>query len=142
MLLDAALIWFLFKRKINVARFAFFGVAAFVAIMFLLYIRSGSNHSMWELAEKTLAGRDLMDILYFAWVRQKTGIGEETVALPDGVATVGALVDWLRGRGPGFAAAFADEGVVRAAVNQVHAPLDAAVGDGDEVAFFPPVTGG
>jgi len=83
-----------------------------------------------------------MKLLYFAWVREKTGIGEEDVGLPDGVDTVGELVHWLRERGGGFEAAFADDAVVRVAVNQEYATLTAAVAEGDEVAFFPPVTGG
>jgi molybdopterin synthase sulfur carrier subunit len=81
-------------------------------------------------------------LLYFAWVRQKIGRGEETIELPAHVTTVTELVAWLRGRGPGYADAFADTSRLRAAVNQDHAGFDAAVGARDEVAFFPPVTGG
>ena len=80
-------------------------------------------------------------ILYFAWLRERVGAAEESVTLPAGIATVGALIEWLRGRGPGYAAAFASP-VVRCAVNQDFAKADAAVAPGDEVAFFPPVTGG
>ncbi|MGH6871450.1 MAG: molybdopterin converting factor subunit 1 [Rhizomicrobium sp.] len=83
-----------------------------------------------------------MTLLYFAWVRQKTGRGEEQIALPDGVRTVGDLARWLGERGPGFADAFADPKRLRAAVNQEHVAFDAAISPGDEVAFFPPVTGG
>ena len=81
-------------------------------------------------------------VLYFAWLRERTGTGEETVPLPPGVRTVGALIDWLIGRGPGHAAAFASRQTVRCAVNQDFAGPEAPVGPGDEVAFFPPVTGG
>lgn len=81
-------------------------------------------------------------VLYFAWLRERVGIGEETLALPDGIATVGALTEWLRLRSPGHAAAFAPGRVVRCAVNQDFAGPDAAIQPGDEVAFFPPVTGG
>lgn len=83
-----------------------------------------------------------MKILYFAWLKEKTGTGEEDIALPDGVTDVQGLVAWLVGRGDGFAAAFADPSVVRVAVNHEHVGLDHGVSDGDEVAFFPPVTGG
>ena len=83
-----------------------------------------------------------MKILYFAWVKSKTGIGEETVALPEGVTDVAGLLEWLRERGPEFAEALADLSIVRVAVNQEIAHLDAAVADGDEVALFPPMTGG
>jgi molybdopterin synthase sulfur carrier subunit len=81
-------------------------------------------------------------LLYFAWVRQKIGQSEETIALPDGVATVGDLAAWLAGRGAGYAEAFADPKRLRAAVNQDHVAFDARVSADDEVAFFPPVTGG
>lgn len=83
-----------------------------------------------------------MKLLYFASVRQTLGKGEETLSLPEGVATVGALAAFLARRGPGYAAVFTDLRPLRAAVNQTHASFDAPVGDGDEVAFFPPVTGG
>ena len=81
-------------------------------------------------------------ILYFAWLRERTGMGEEEVRLPEGVATVGDLVAWLGARGPGFRAAFANTRTVRCAVNQDFATPETAVHPGDEVAFFPPVTGG
>lgn len=83
-----------------------------------------------------------MKLLYFAWLRQKTGIGEEEVAPPPEVATVGALLDWLEGRGPGFAEALADRAAIRVAVNQDYARESDPVKPGDEVALFPPVTGG
>lgn len=83
-----------------------------------------------------------MNVLYFAWLRQRTGIGQEEFSLPDGVKTVGDLVDWLQTRGPGYARAFEERKAVRAAVNQEYVPFDHAVDDSDEVAFFPPVTGG
>lgn len=83
-----------------------------------------------------------MTLLYFAWVRQKVGRSEETVALPDGVATVGDLIAWLAKRGGGYADAFADPKRLRAAVDQDHVAFDARVSSDDEVAFFPPVTGG
>jgi sulfur-carrier protein len=83
-----------------------------------------------------------MRILYFAWLRTKTGIASEEVAPPPEVDTVGKLMAWLAERRPGFAEALAMPGVVRAAVNQDYASPEQPVGPGDEVAFFPPVTGG
>jgi molybdopterin synthase sulfur carrier subunit len=83
-----------------------------------------------------------MRILYFAWLRERVGMGEEEVQPPEGVDTVAGLVAWLRTRSPGHAAAFAVASTVRCAVNQEFAAPDAAVAPGDEVAFFPPVTGG
>mgnify|MGYP001223011537 CR=1 FL=1 len=87
------------------------------------------------------AGRPVT-LRYFAWVREKAGIAEERVLLPDGVATVADLVDWLRTRGPGFAEAFARDGVIRAAVDQRHVKPAAPLAGAREIAFFPPVTGG
>jgi sulfur-carrier protein len=81
-------------------------------------------------------------LLYFAWVRQKTGRGEEQLALPDGVKTVADLAAFLKARGGGYAEAFADLRRMRVAVNQDHSGLDTPLRDSDEVAFFPPVTGG
>ena len=83
-----------------------------------------------------------MKLLYFAWLKTKIGIGEEQVTPPAEVATVGALLDWLAARGPNFADALADLSVVRIAVNQEFADHDQPVAPGDEVALFPPVTGG
>ena len=83
-----------------------------------------------------------MRILYFASLRSKAGTASEDVSPPPEIATVGALIDWLRTQGPGHAAALADLAVVRVAVNQDYAKPDAPVCRGDEVAFFPPVTGG
>jgi molybdopterin synthase sulfur carrier subunit len=81
-------------------------------------------------------------ILYFAWVREKTGKAEETVDLPADVKTVADLVAWLKQRGPEYAEAFARSSVIRAAVNQTHVPATTSLADAREVAFFPPVTGG
>jgi len=83
-----------------------------------------------------------LTILYFAWLRERVGAAEETLALPEGVGTVAALVDVLAARSPGHAAAFQNRRTVRCAVNQEFADPGAAVHAGDEVAFFPPVTGG
>ena len=83
-----------------------------------------------------------MKLLYFAWLRAKIGTSEETVELPAGVSTVGELLKWLKRRGPRFADALQDASVVRVAVNQDDVPWDHPVRAGDEVALFPPVTGG
>ncbi len=83
-----------------------------------------------------------MRVLYFAWVRERVGVSEETVTPPAEVGTVEQLMVWLAARGGGYERAFADRARVRAAVNQVHAMRSTPVGLADEVAFFPPVTGG
>jgi len=81
-------------------------------------------------------------ILYFAWLRERVGRAEETIAFAPEVASVAGLLAHLRARGEGHARAFAATAQVRAAVNQVFAGPDTALHPGDEVAFFPPVTGG
>jgi molybdopterin synthase sulfur carrier subunit len=83
-----------------------------------------------------------MKILYFAWLRTKIGVGEEDVTPPAEVVNLGALIEWLKARGPAYAEALADTRLVRAAVNQDYAQPDHPVKAGDEIAFFPPVTGG
>lgn len=83
-----------------------------------------------------------MKLVYFAWVREKAGRSNEDIALPDGITTVGQLLTWQAARGGEMATAFADPSLIRVAVNQQHAKPDQAVADGDEIAFFPPVTGG
>lgn len=81
-------------------------------------------------------------LLYFAWVKEKTGIAAEDVELPGGIATVGDVIAWLKTRGPEFENAFAQEASIRAAVDQTHARADASIAGATEIAFFPPVTGG
>ncbi|HEY6577764.1 MAG TPA: molybdopterin converting factor subunit 1 [Rhizomicrobium sp.] len=83
-----------------------------------------------------------MTLLYFAWLRQKIGCSEENLPLPAHVHTIAELAEFLRGRGAGYAEAFADPGRLRAARNQDHVTFDVKLRDEDEIAFFPPVTGG
>ena len=83
-----------------------------------------------------------MKVLYFAWLRTRTGTGEEDIPLPEGVGTVAELIEWLKTRGPGYAKAFQELKAVRVAVNQVYTRFDHEIADDDEIAFFPPVTGG
>lgn len=78
-------------------------------------------------------------ILYFASLREAFGTSNETVALPPNINTVGALRDWLVGQGK---TALGTTKNLRCAVNQDMARLDTSIKEGDEIAFFPPVTGG
>jgi sulfur-carrier protein len=83
-----------------------------------------------------------MKILYFARLRQIIGRGQDELDIPASVGTVIALIDYLKGRDEGIAAAFADLRTLKVAINQSHASLDASLAGAIEVAFFPPVTGG
>jgi sulfur-carrier protein len=81
-------------------------------------------------------------ILYFAWLRARIGCAEEELTLPAEIRDVAGLLDWLRARGPRFTEALGDLSVVRVAVNQDYVGREHPVEDQDEVAIFPPVTGG
>jgi len=83
-----------------------------------------------------------MRVLYFAWLRQRTGLAEESVTPPQEVRDVAQLMAWLARRSDGHAAAFADPAQVRAALDQEFATADAPIAGIEEIAFFPPVTGG
>jgi len=81
-------------------------------------------------------------LVFLARLREAFGIAGEQVALPAGVATVAALRTWLAARGGVWATELAPGRSVRIAVNHDLVASDTALRDGDEVAFFPPVTGG
>ena len=84
----------------------------------------------------------MITILYFARLREALGKTSEEIELPAGVRDLESLRRWLRERGGAWAEEMADGKPVRAAVNQDVAQGNTPVGDGDEIAFFPPVTGG
>jgi molybdopterin synthase sulfur carrier subunit len=81
-------------------------------------------------------------LLYFAWLRAKLGKSSEELTPPAYVRTVGELLDWLETLSPAHKAALADRRAVKVAVNQDYAALNHPVKPGDEIALFPPVTGG
>lgn len=83
-----------------------------------------------------------LKLVYFAWVRERVGVPEETVNLPPGIVTIGDLVRWLKTRDEGYEAAFANESIVRAAIDHHHVKPDATIAGAREIAFFPPMTGG
>jgi len=81
-------------------------------------------------------------LLYFAWVRERVGKAEERIDPPAGVATVSELIAWLARRGEEYAHAFENPEVIRAAIDRSHVRSDAAIAGANEIAFFPPMTGG
>ncbi len=83
-----------------------------------------------------------MRILYFAWLRERIGVGSEDLSPPEGVSTVADLVEWLKTREARYAAAFEDVAAIRVALDQEQADFDAPLAGVREVALFPPVTGG
>lgn len=83
-----------------------------------------------------------MQLLYFAWVREKVGTGEEEKDIPAHVKNVEELLDWLSSLGDNYTQAFADKNRLRVAIDQNHAGLEDAISGAYEIAIFPPVTGG
>ena len=84
----------------------------------------------------------MVTIIYFARLREALGVGSEKLALPAGVCDLDGLRGLLVARGGAWATELAGSKPVRAAINQDMAQGDTGITDGDEVAFFPPVTGG
>lgn len=83
-----------------------------------------------------------LDILYFAWVRERIGRDAEAIDHPGEAVRVSDLIALLSKQGDGYAAAFAEPARLRAALDQKFVPLDAPIGSARELAIFPPVTGG
>ncbi len=83
-----------------------------------------------------------IELLYFARVREAIGRNAETVSPPPHVVTIADLIDWLAQRGGGYAEAFADSGLIRAAIGDDFADPHTPIAGAREIALFPPVTGG
>ena len=83
-----------------------------------------------------------MKIKYFAWVREHVGVAEEEVSLPQSVATVRDLLDWLKARGDGYGEALRYPEAIRVAIDQEHAQHSEMIAGASEIALFPPMTGG
>ncbi len=79
---------------------------------------------------------------YFAWVRERVGKAEEEIAPPAEVVTVADLIAWLARRDEGYAHAFENPKIIRAALDRAHAKPEARLAGAREIAFFPPMTGG
>jgi sulfur-carrier protein len=83
-----------------------------------------------------------MKLLYFAWVRERIGKSEDNIALPKTIGTINQLGDYLETLDEGYVNAFKIRDKVKVALNQNHVDWDHPICDTDEIAFFPPVTGG
>lgn len=84
----------------------------------------------------------MIKILYFARIKEALGLAQEAVSLPEAVSDVSGLTSWLRQRGNQWQSELAPGKALRVAVNQTMVGMDATIADGDEIAYFPPVTGG
>ena len=82
-----------------------------------------------------------MKLVYFAWVREQVGIDEENVDLPDSIKTIADLLAWLPSKGANYGI-FNEAHALRAAINQEHVDHDEPILDAQEIAIFPPMTGG
>jgi len=82
----------------------------------------------------------MIDVLYFAWVRERIGIPKEQVETK--ALTFSDLVEELKDREERYAAAFSDVSALRVAIDQELAEFDSTIADAREIAFFPPMTGG
>ena len=83
-----------------------------------------------------------MKLVYFAWVRERIGVPDEDIDLPDTVKTGADLLAFLKTRGENYEAALAMDNAIRIAVDQEHVEHDEAIGSPREIALFPPMTGG
>jgi molybdopterin synthase sulfur carrier subunit len=81
-------------------------------------------------------------LVYFAWVRERIGKAEEDISPPASVATISELMTWLAGRGEEYAYAFENPKVIRAAIDRKHVQPGTPIAGANEIAFFPPMTGG
>lgn len=88
------------------------------------------------------APRRKVRVVYFAWVRERIGLSEEHLDLPDHVRTAGEMIAWLSGRGDTYAYALESPSTIRVAVDQLHIEQDEPLGPAREIALFPPMTGG
>lgn len=86
--------------------------------------------------------RRSLDIIYFAWVRERLGIDQEQVLLGDGIETIGDVLTMLADRGAAYADIFSDIEKLRFALDQDYGVPATRIGSAKELAIFPPVTGG
>lgn len=83
-----------------------------------------------------------MKVLYFAWLRERLNRGEEQFDLPENVKTIGNLIAWIGENDEAAALAFADQRLIRAAIDEELVDHDAPIAGAKTIAFFPPMTGG
>ncbi|MBB4121683.1 molybdopterin converting factor subunit 1 [Martelella radicis] len=81
-------------------------------------------------------------LVYFAWVRERIGVAEEDIILPENVTDIAGLLRFLTERGEGYEAALQEPEIIRVALDRVHAEHDAPLDGAREIALFPPMTGG
>ena len=83
-----------------------------------------------------------MVIKYFTWIREHVGKSEENFDLPSNVTTINELINYLNSLNDQYKHAFAKRSLIKIAINKTYSPIESKINNNDEVAFFPPVTGG
>lgn len=84
-----------------------------------------------------------MKILYFAWIRERIGMASEDIDLPDTVTNVATFIDWMKSRGDEFAYALESDATIRVALDREHCTdFSRTLENVNEIALFPPMTGG
>ena len=83
-----------------------------------------------------------MIIKYFSWIKEHIGKSEEQIELPDHIKNVDELINYLNETDEKYNLIFEKKEIIKIAVNKTYSSFDANISDNDEIAFFPPVTGG
>ena len=83
-----------------------------------------------------------MIIKYFSWIREHVGKSEEEIVLPHNIKTIDDLIKYLASLNDNYKSAFANKEIIKIAVNKSYSDITTQIFNEDEIAFFPPVTGG
>jgi molybdopterin synthase sulfur carrier subunit len=83
-----------------------------------------------------------MVIKYFSWIKEHIGKSEEIIELPDDVTTISELMNYLNNLNDDYKKVFEKKDLIKIAVNKTYCSFETKISDNDEIAFFPPVTGG
>ena len=83
-----------------------------------------------------------MVIKYFSWIKEHIGKSEELIELPDNVTTISDLINYLNNLNDDYKKVFAKKDLIKIAVNKTYCSVETKINNNDEIAFFPPVTGG
>ena len=83
-----------------------------------------------------------MVVKYFSWIKEHIGKAEEVIDLPEDITTIKELISYLENLNDGYKLAFEKKNLIKIAINKSYSSLDEKIDNNDEIAFFPPVTGG
>ena len=83
-----------------------------------------------------------MVVKYFSWIKEHIGKAEEVIDLPEDITTIKELISYLENLNDDYRLAFEKKNLIKIAINKSYSSLDDKIGNNDEIAFFPPVTGG